>query len=80
MIEQAPFYFGNAAADQVRDSGWFIGQFGFHRGNSRAKLARSAVIGARPTRCCIRRPIAVSKASLWLMELLLTTMAGNNGG
>lgn len=22
-----PFYFGNAAADQVRDSGWFIGQF-----------------------------------------------------
>lgn len=21
------FYFGNAAADQVRDSGWFVGQF-----------------------------------------------------
>ena len=27
MIDQAPFYFGNAAADQVRGSGWFIGQF-----------------------------------------------------
>jgi hypothetical protein len=22
-----PFYFGNAAADQIRDTGWFIGQF-----------------------------------------------------
>ena len=27
MIDQAPFYFGNAAADQVGGSGWFIGQF-----------------------------------------------------
>ena len=27
MIDQAPFYFGNAATDQVRGSGWFIGQF-----------------------------------------------------
>lgn len=27
MAEKAPFYFGNAALDQVRDSGWFIGQF-----------------------------------------------------
>jgi len=23
----APFYFGNAIVDQVRDSGWFVGQF-----------------------------------------------------
>jgi hypothetical protein len=27
MTNGKPFYFGNAAADQVRDSGWFIGQF-----------------------------------------------------
>jgi hypothetical protein len=27
MTDRKPFYFGNAAADQVRDSGWFIGQF-----------------------------------------------------
>src|SRR6266446_3448696 len=32
------------------------------------------------TRCCSRLPIAVSKASLRLMALLLTTMAGNTGG
>jgi hypothetical protein len=24
---QAPYYFGNASADQVRGSGWFVGQF-----------------------------------------------------
>src|SRR5437016_14455043 len=27
MVDQASFYFGNAPADQVRGSGWFIGQF-----------------------------------------------------
>ncbi|MGD9614979.1 MAG: signal peptidase I [Alphaproteobacteria bacterium] len=27
MANDKPFYFGNAAADQVRESGWFIGQF-----------------------------------------------------
>ena len=27
MSGAAPFYFGNAAADQVRNTGWFIGQF-----------------------------------------------------
>ena len=27
MTDEKPFYFGNAGADQVRDSGWFIGQF-----------------------------------------------------
>jgi hypothetical protein len=27
MTGGKPFYFGNAAADQIRDSGWFIGQF-----------------------------------------------------
>lgn len=27
MNRPTPYYFGNAAADQVRDSGWFIGQF-----------------------------------------------------
>jgi len=27
MDARNSFYFGNAAADQVRDSGWFIGQF-----------------------------------------------------
>lgn len=27
MGAQRSFYFGNAAADQVRDSGWFVGQF-----------------------------------------------------
>src|SRR5712692_6904927 len=27
MDHSRPFYFGNAAVDQVRDSGWFVGQF-----------------------------------------------------
>jgi hypothetical protein len=27
MGSKKPFYFGNAKADQVRDSGWFVGQF-----------------------------------------------------
>ena len=27
MAKAKPFYFGNAAADQIRDSGWFVGQF-----------------------------------------------------
>jgi hypothetical protein len=27
MTNDKPYYFGNAAIDQVRDSGWFIGQF-----------------------------------------------------
>jgi hypothetical protein len=27
MADEKPFYFGSAAADQVRNSGWFIGQF-----------------------------------------------------
>jgi hypothetical protein len=27
MGSQKPFYFGNAKADQVRGSGWFVGQF-----------------------------------------------------
>jgi hypothetical protein len=27
MDATTAFYFGNAAADQVRDSGWFVGQF-----------------------------------------------------
>lgn len=27
MPNEGAFYFGNAAADQVRSSGWFIGQF-----------------------------------------------------
>jgi hypothetical protein len=27
MVDQGIFYFGNAAVDQVRDSGWFVGQF-----------------------------------------------------
>jgi hypothetical protein len=27
MENAKPFYFGNAAADQVRGTGWFIGQF-----------------------------------------------------
>jgi hypothetical protein len=27
MLDKNAFYFGNAAADQVRGSGWFIGQF-----------------------------------------------------
>jgi hypothetical protein len=27
MSSRKPFYFGNAKVDQVRDSGWFIGQF-----------------------------------------------------
>ncbi len=27
MAEQAPFHIGNAKLDQVRGSGWFVGQF-----------------------------------------------------
>jgi len=27
MEKAKPFYFGNAAADQIRNTGWFIGQF-----------------------------------------------------
>jgi len=27
MCSKKPFYFGNAKADQVRGSGWFVGQF-----------------------------------------------------
>ncbi len=27
MNAKSPFYFGNAKADQVRGSGWFVGQF-----------------------------------------------------
>ena len=27
MNRTQPFYFGNAAMDQVRGSGWFVGQF-----------------------------------------------------
>ncbi len=27
MNAKTPFYFGNAKADQVRGSGWFVGQF-----------------------------------------------------
>jgi hypothetical protein len=27
MVGKASYYFGNAANDQVRDSGWFVGQF-----------------------------------------------------
>jgi hypothetical protein len=27
MESNAAYYFGNAAIDQVRDSGWFVGQF-----------------------------------------------------
>ena len=27
MENAKPFYFGNAAADQIRNTGWFIGQF-----------------------------------------------------
>ena len=27
MDTKSSFYFGNAAADQVRNSGWFVGQF-----------------------------------------------------
>jgi hypothetical protein len=27
MVDKASYYFGNAAADQVRGSGWFVGQF-----------------------------------------------------
>ncbi len=27
MENAKPFYFGNAAADQIRGTGWFIGQF-----------------------------------------------------
>ena len=27
MESGRPFYFGNASADQIRGSGWFIGQF-----------------------------------------------------
>ena len=27
MGDRDPFYFGNAKADQVRDTGWFVGQF-----------------------------------------------------
>jgi hypothetical protein len=27
MGSKAPFYFGNAEADQVRSTGWFVGQF-----------------------------------------------------
>jgi hypothetical protein len=27
MVDQTRYYFGNAAADQVRGSGWFVGQF-----------------------------------------------------
>ena len=27
MANGKPFYFGNAAADQIRNSGWFVGQF-----------------------------------------------------
>ena len=27
MSSKKPFYFGNAKADQVRGSGWFVGQF-----------------------------------------------------
>ena len=27
MGSKKPFYFGNAAADQVRRTGWFVGQF-----------------------------------------------------
>jgi hypothetical protein len=27
MGSKEPFYFGNAKADQVRDTGWFVGQF-----------------------------------------------------
>lgn len=27
MNSEKPFYFGNAEADQVRGSGWFVGQF-----------------------------------------------------
>src|ERR1700735_4396124 len=27
MDNKSPYYFGNAEADQVRGSGWFVGQF-----------------------------------------------------
>src|SRR5947207_2965046 len=27
MVDSGSFYVGNAAVDQVRDSGWFVGQF-----------------------------------------------------
>lgn len=27
MASAKPFYFGNAAADQIRNTGWFVGQF-----------------------------------------------------
>lgn len=27
MVDSASYYFGNAATDQVRGSGWFVGQF-----------------------------------------------------
>ncbi len=27
MSSEKPFYFGNAEADQVRGTGWFVGQF-----------------------------------------------------
>ena len=27
MVPTRSFYFGNAVVDQVRDSGWFVGQF-----------------------------------------------------
>lgn len=27
MVSKPSFYFGNAAVDEVRDTGWFVGQF-----------------------------------------------------